>query len=176
MPGWKTHVKFYDELAKIVPNFKYDSRLVRIALDREFLYDKIPSHRNFWKFREAYKQLERSYKRFSSSNEESLRYIWVNHLVVDFVFNDDLGVFPYDKSKRFALWKVIAEIGLPYLRYGKKLLKRLGMSKKGVRLLRTKMEKPPGFFVAESLPCWRKKGPHYAYRLIADPEQRRTER
>lgn len=169
MPSGRFHKQYYDELAGIVPHFKYDWEILSMALDARIRNKKRDSHQSFTLFRQEYRRLELRFRRFRTSTLESLRYLWVNHLVVDFVYNRDLAVFGREHGVKFGAWKVIATMGPQYLRYGFGLARRLGVPAESLRILRRKLEKPGFFMSVGGARRWFDSRPHYEHRLVGDP-------
>lgn len=172
MPNGGVHKKYYDALIADNPGLKYDFEIFSKAIDMKRITSKMSAHRNFFKFKWTYYALEKTYGRFNTTTDESLRYLWVNHLVVDFVFNKNLGVFANDRSSQFSGWKVIARLGKRYLKYAAGLAKSLGMQDESLRILRSEMSQPPFLSTSGNIKRWRLNGPHYEHRLIGNPDAR----
>jgi len=175
MPREEFHKKHYDELIREYPGFKYDFEIFSSAIDQRFPHHKIEKervnktmkHRNFRSFVDAYYKWQRAARKHNTTTIESLKYLWVNHLVVDFVYNKDHGVFADEKNKRYLGWKIIAKLGHKYVVYGLNLAKKLGLNSKNLKIIKSKIDVSKISWssrVAER--CFIRSGPHYDHRMI----------
>ena len=150
MSNREIHFKFYKMLRQEIGNLEsIDETKVNDALDIiihptklekgyiDSKYDiqaiKKATHRYFKYFLKRYYELAKIPLNERKKFERTLKYYWINHLIVDAVYNERKEVFQNLNDT----YKIITRLGNPYQKYGLRLLKYIGVNSNSIQTERT---------------------------------------
>ncbi len=150
MSSREIHFKFYKMLRQDVVNLEsIDEIKVNDALDikpqkygQEINYIKFKyglneikkaTHRHFDYFLKRYHELAKTPLNERKDIIRTLKYYWVNHLIIDAIYNETKKVFQSLNDT----YKIINRLSDPYQAYGLKLLKYIGVNSNSIQTERT---------------------------------------
>lgn len=137
MPGLIIHHREWEKMRREVRGLlPVDEQLVMDALDSHDIEDpnKSAAHEDFSYFLERYIGFSGVVPK--ASMRRTLKYYWVNHLVVDFLDNSNIRFL----SNFDAFYKIIRTARKPLAAYANRLLLRAGVNSECIRLIEDKKD------------------------------------